>query len=233
MVTEFIHLLRAHHWVLRKPPRLQYLLVPTLSTSIASTAQARRRSTERHAPKCYAASRQLCPGTPISLTTSATIVSDPIERLRIVEAWDVLPDLVSANQGEAGIYELCQLLFARGVEIEAGLLSVSDARAFVASGLAARCRRALVEPLDLDVDVALRTAAEMERVLQDGGVLIEQVHHGCGIANWAVNERALKRGHGIRTGLEDVTVLPDGSPAQDNVELVKAALELVRVHARA
>jgi hypothetical protein len=31
---------------------------------------------------------------------------------------------------------------------------------------------------------------------------------------WAVNRRALDRGHGIRTGMEDVTVLPDWQPAQ-------------------
>jgi uncharacterized protein (DUF849 family) len=38
-----------------------------------------------------------------------------------------------------------------------------------------------------------------------------------------VNERALARGHGIRTGLEDTPVLPDGRPAPDNAALVRAA----------
>ncbi|MGO4841653.1 3-keto-5-aminohexanoate cleavage protein, partial [Rhizobiaceae sp. 2RAB30] len=55
----------------------------------------------------------------------------------------------------------------------------------------------------------------------------EQVHHGNGAACWAVNRRALERGHGIRTGLEDVTVLPDGTPARDNAELVMAAAALI------
>ncbi len=96
--------------------------------------------------------RAKCPGIPISLTTSATIVADPMERLKIVESWEELPDLVTANQGEAGIMELCELLLRRGVEIEAGLLCVDDARAFVRSGLASRCRRVLMEPLDADVD---------------------------------------------------------------------------------
>ncbi len=50
--------------------------------------------------------RRLCPDTPISLTTSATIVPDPSERLRVIAAWDDFPDLVSANQGETGIIEL-------------------------------------------------------------------------------------------------------------------------------
>src|SRR5499427_2456704 len=44
--------------------------------------------------------RARCPGIPISLTTSATIVADPAERFRLVEGWTDLPDLVTANQGE-------------------------------------------------------------------------------------------------------------------------------------
>ena len=177
--------------------------------------------------------RRLCPDTPISLTTSAAIVPDPIERLRIVAAWDDLPDLVTANQGEPGIVELCENLLARGVEIEAGLLTVNDALAFVASGLASRCRRVLVEPLELDIEVALRNAAAMEDIVVSAGIALEQVHHGFGVASWAVNRRALMRGHGLRTGLEDVTVLPDGSPARDNSALVIAAVALVGAYAAA
>jgi uncharacterized protein (DUF849 family) len=176
--------------------------------------------------------RALCPGIPISLTTSAAIVSDPAERFRIVEAWQEMPDLVTANQGEPGIAELCELLLSRGVGIEAGLLSSGDARTFVRSGLAGRCRRVLVEPLDVDRDAAVRHAAEMEAIVASAELALEQVHHGYGIACWAVNGRALDRGHGIRTGLEDVTVLPDGRQARDNADLVAAAASLIRAHAR-
>ena len=175
--------------------------------------------------------RRLCPGTPISLTTSATIVSDPRERFRVVSEWDALPDFVTANQGEPGIVELSEMLLARGVEIEAGLLTVGDARAFVDSGLAPRCRRILIEPLDLDPSVALQNAAAMEELVVAAGITLEQVHHGYGVACWAVNRRALARGHGLRTGFEDVTVLPDGSPALDNAALVAAAVSLIQANA--
>ena len=174
--------------------------------------------------------RALCPETPISLTTSAAIVADPGERFRIVEAWDEIPDLVTANQGEPGIVDLCELLISRGVGIEAGLLSVEDARAFVRSGLAGRCRRVLIEPLDAAPDAAVRHAAEMEDIVASAGITLEQVHHGDGIACWAVNRRALARGHGIRTGLEDITLLPDGTQARDNADLVAAAARLIRAH---
>ena len=177
--------------------------------------------------------RRLCPDTPVSLTTSATIVADPKQRRRIVEAWEDLPDLVTANQGEPGIMELCEILLSRGVGIEAGLLTIDDARAFVASGLAGRCRRVLIEPLDLDPEVAVRHAAMMEEIMVSAGIALDQVHHGYGVACWAVNRRALLGGHGIRTGLEDVTMLPDGSPARDNTALVTAAVALVRAHAAA
>jgi uncharacterized protein (DUF849 family) len=174
--------------------------------------------------------RRLCPRTPVSLTTSASIVQDAERRLRMVGSWQELPDLVTVNQGEPGAGELVDHLVSRGVAIEAGLLTVDDAAAFVASGLASRCRRVLIEPLELDVATALRNAAAMEGIVRSAGISLEQVHHGYGIACWAVNRRGLERGHGIRTGLEDINLLPDGTPARDNAALVVAARQLIASH---
>ena len=171
--------------------------------------------------------RARCAGVPISLTTSATIMPDPTQRLAVVRSWTDLPDLATANQGEAGIVELSEWLMSRGVEIEAGLLSPADARKFVASPLRDRCRRVLIESLDPDPAIALQDAAEMEAILSAGGITLPQVHHGFDGSCWAVNQRALVRGHGIRTGMEDVVVLPDGRPAKDNAQLVEAARSLM------
>jgi uncharacterized protein (DUF849 family) len=172
--------------------------------------------------------RAACPGISISLSTSADIEPDPQRRLALVSGWFELPDLVTANQGEDGIVELCELLVARGVGIEAGLLSLDDARRFVAAGIASACVRAMVEPLDADPDEASAHAAAIEQTLADAGVLLEQVHHGDGIASWAVNRRAVPRGHGIRTGLEDTPVLPDGRLARGNGDLVAAAAAMLQ-----
>lgn len=183
-----------------------------------------------NAAECGAVVRAIrarCASVPISLTTSATIVPDPIKRLAVVQLWTDLPDLVTANQGEAGIVELSEWLMSRGVEIEAGLLSPADARKFVASPLRNRCRRVLVEPLDPDPAIALRDAAEMEAILSAAGITLPQVHHGFDGSCWAVNQRALVWGHGIRTGMEDVAVLPDGRLAKDNTQLVEAARSLM------
>jgi uncharacterized protein (DUF849 family) len=66
-------------------------------------------------------------------------------------------------------------------------------------------------------------AAVMEDALVEAGIALEQVHHGDGLASWAVNRRGAARGHGIRTGLEDTPVLPDGTQASGNGQLVAAA----------
>ena len=91
----------------------------------------------------------------------------------------------------------------------------------------------MTDPLDEDPETALRHAARMEGIVTSAGIGLEQVHHGYGIACWAVNRRGLDRGHGIRTGLEDVTLLPDGEPARDNAELVAAAARLIQARSSA
>jgi uncharacterized protein (DUF849 family) len=182
------------------------------------------------AEPCAAALRAVraaCPGIPVSLSTSADIESDPRRRLELVAGWTELPDLVTANQGEPGILDLCEHLIGRGVGIEAGLLSLEDAEAFVAAGLADRCARVLVEPLDADPATAVAHAAAIEGVLDDAGVTLEQVHHGDDVATWHVMARAVSRGHGIRIGLEDTTVLPDGRRPAGNGELVRAAAAML------
>lgn len=64
-------------------------------------------------------------------------------------------------------------------------------------------------------------------MLAGAGIQLTQMHHGDGIASWAVNRRGLERGHDIRTGLEDTPVLADGRTASGNGELVAAAAALV------
>ena len=172
--------------------------------------------------------RAACPGVPISQTTALYIAGDdPEQRLALIAGWQDLPELVTANQGEEGIVELCEHLLGRGVGIEAGLLSVADAEAYVESPVAAGCTRVLIEPLDSGPDDAVAHAAAMEDVVVGAGITLEQVHHGDLIASWAVSERAARRGHGVRTGLEDTTVMPDGTLAKDNAELVREAKRLL------
>jgi uncharacterized protein (DUF849 family) len=115
--------------------------------------------------------RAACPGVPFSLTTRAELEPDAARRLELIMSWTELPDLVTANQGDSGIAEICGYLSDRGVGIEAGLLELDDAEIF--------------------------------------------------------NRYRLSQGHGIRTGLEDTTVLPDGTQAADNTGLIDAAKTMI------
>lgn len=182
------------------------------------------------AAACSAALRAIrsaVPGVPISMTTSSTILADPADRLQAVRSWSDLPDLVTVNQGEDGITALGDYLLSRGVAIEAGLLSAEDAARFVVWPLRDRCHRIMIEPVSPDPDAAVEQAARMEATLAESDVTLPQVHHGIDGGCWAVNRRALARGHGIRTGLEDVATMPDGSPAEGNTALVVAAQKII------
>jgi uncharacterized protein (DUF849 family) len=119
--------------------------------------------------------REACPGIPISLSTSELIEPHP-RRLQSIATWKELPELITANQGEAGIEELCRLLMSRGVGIEAGLLELSDAHRFVERDLARTSTRVLVEPLDRDPEAAVAHAARIGEVVAAAGVRLPQVH---------------------------------------------------------
>jgi len=220
---------REHPALPRTPRQLAIDARATVSAGARSVhfhsydAQGRETLAAEPCAEALRAVRAACPGVPLSLTTSASIEPDPKKRLLLVASWTELPDLVTANMGEREILELCELFYARGIGIEAGLLSLADARTFVKSGIAPRCVRAMVEPLDPVPTDALAHAEAIERELEAGGVRLEQVHHGDGIASWAVNQRAAALGHGIRTGLEDTPVLPDGRIASGNEQLVAEA----------
>ncbi len=171
--------------------------------------------------------RATCPGIPVGLTTIVDAERDPARRLALVRAWRVPPDYVSVNFRKDGVPELCELLRGRRIGIEAGLWAVPDAERFVASGLAARCLRVLVEPLDQDPAAALRTARATSRLVRDAGISLPRLVHGRKVAAWAVLAAALQEGDDIRIGLEDTTVRDDGAPARDNAELVGIAAKLL------
>ena len=186
-----------------------------------------------------AAVRDVCPDTPVGLTTSAVIEPDPQRRVERIAAWTEVPDFASANVFEPGFVDLCEVLLDRGVGFEACIWSENHVETLVETGLDSVCDRIVVEAILTDPDRSLAEgefltdpdeavvqAESMERTIEDEGIDVEQVHHGVGTATWAVGRRALDRGHGFRTGLEDTTVLPDGNRVTGNGELIAAAREL-------
>ena len=128
-----------------------------------------------------------------------------------------LPELVTANQGEDGILDLCDLLLGRGIGIEAGLLSLENAQAFVAAGIAPHCVRAMIELLDPDPDDATSFSRSGHRgrpLTREWGVGLEQVHHhGTGSPPGQLIVEPYPRGHGIRTGLRGHTGAAGRAPS--------------------
>ena len=155
---------------------------------------------------------------PISVTTGAWIGGDRVEAVR---SWTVVPDEASVNLSEEGWGDLAEALLGRGVALEAGVWTADDAERLVAGGLLDRCRRLLLEPGDRDPEAALTTVAAIEAVLGTRGP--PRLVHGKGATAWPLLREAQRRGLDTRIGLEDVLVLPDGTPAPGNAALVAAA----------
>jgi uncharacterized protein (DUF849 family) len=168
--------------------------------------------------------RAACPGIPVGISTGAWIVRDTAKRFDLVRSWSVLPDYASVNAHEDGSLELMRLLIERGVGIEAGVWDARAARLLVDGGLAGDCLRILLEPAGGAGDQVAGVEA-MERVFDriDRPALL----HGGGDSTWPMIELAARRGYDTRVGLEDTLVLPDGSRAEGNADLVSAAARIL------
>lgn len=119
------------------------------------------------------------------------------------------------------------LVLGRGIGVEAGLWSVSDAQRFVGLGDAARCLRVLIEINEQDIDEGLHAAAGIQAVLRQAGSTLPILMHGDEASVWPIYGEAMARGFDSRIGLEDGNLLPSGRMAGDNAELIRAALDLV------
>lgn len=91
----------------------------------------------------------------------------------------------------------------------------------------AQCLRWLLEPPDALPEGALRTVATVEALLLGAARTRPRLLYGVGATAWPLPGEASRRGYQVRAGLEDVLVLPDGTPAAGNAELVRAAVQLV------
>jgi uncharacterized protein (DUF849 family) len=170
-------------------------------------------------------------GLPVGVTTGIwTVDGDVRQRLALVERWTGpgRPDYASINLNEPGTDELADLLTSLGIGIEAGVWTAGDARLLGASGFKDRILWVLMEPEDRVPAGAVATAAETAAELARLEITARQVRHGYDLATWDVLRASIADGQDIRVGLEDTTVLPDGSVAAGNGDLVAAAARLAR-----
>ncbi len=173
--------------------------------------------------------RAACSRVPLGISTSAAIVPDPRRRYRLVQHWTVLPDYVSVNVHEDGAIDLIGLLLERGIGVEAGVWNADAAEQLHASGLTSQCLRVLIEAHENDLSAARANAVAIEAVLNRAGITLPRLLHGVDAAAWVLVGDAITRGYDTRAGMEDMLVLPDGTPAEHNGALVAAARH-VAVH---
>ncbi|MGW7275255.1 3-keto-5-aminohexanoate cleavage protein [Streptomyces sp. NPDC054864] len=181
------------------------------------------------APRAVAATLEAVRSTasvPVGVTTGAWAEPDPGQRVARIRAWTVLPDHASVNWHEPGAEAVAEALLDRGVGVEAGIWSGTDAaERFAASPLGPRVLRVLAEVTDPDP----ATARDSARALL---AMIGRAHgrpvllHGEEGGTWPVLRLAGRLGLATRIGLEDTLTLPDGEPAGSNAQLVSAALSI-------
>ncbi|CAN7446694.1 3-keto-5-aminohexanoate cleavage protein [Mesorhizobium sp. LjRoot246] len=172
--------------------------------------------------------RRACPGTLIGVSTGAWIEND-VERTRAaIAGWRELPDYASANLSEADAPAVMELLRQRGVGIEAGLATVADAERFVALSDHDRILRILIEIDIPDLSAALDEAHGIAAVLERAGVRRPILLHGVDITVWPFVALAHQKRWSTRVGLEDGKTLADGRTAEDNAEIVAAAVAIFR-----
>jgi uncharacterized protein (DUF849 family) len=165
--------------------------------------------------------RRAVPRLPIGLSTAEEIDPDPFARAAAIRSWRQPPDFVSVNLSELGWSGIVRAALHAGIGVEAGLATPADAEELARSPFGHQLVRALVE-VDGGADEARAVAA-----LIPAGV--PQLWHGYGERTWQVLCAAVAGGVDVRVGLEDVLVLPDGSVAAGNAELVAAAVALMPV----
>jgi len=166
-------------------------------------------------------------GVPFGVSTGAWIVANPERRLTMIQEWTVLPDFVSINFDEDGAAELAAYCLGRGIGIEAGVADRFAAEQLARSGLADRCLRIMFEPREQSVAEAMAAVAAAEAKLDAAGIRVPRLLHGVNLTAWPLVDAAVARGYATRIGFEDTLTLPDGQPARDNAELVRAALARV------
>lgn len=165
----------------------------------------------------------------IGLTTGAWIVPDVAERIAMIREWEGV-DCATVNLSEAGFEQVMAAMLDVGVGIDVGLWAPVELDRLLASGLLPSAQRVSIEldpgepyflqgsPLDL--------ATQLNDALDEAGSSCPRLTHGMGDWTWPLVEDAFRRGHDTRVGFEDSVLLPDGSRADNNAQLVEAAVAL-------
>ena len=171
--------------------------------------------------------RAAVPGCPVGIGTGAWITPGGIRRHPLIEAWVTTPDYASLNLFEPDAAEVADLLSGHGVKIEAGVYSTEDVTRLMTVIRPARCCRVLVEISEMPATEARDLAREIILALGEARPGLPILLHGSGKSAWPILRLAAELGLSARAGFEDMIHLPNGQRADDNVQIIHAAREIM------
>jgi hypothetical protein len=117
-----------------------------------------------------------------------------------------------------------------GIGIDVGLWAPIEVDRLVSSGLLPRAQRVSIE-LDPGEPYFLRgepaqVSQQVNDLLDGAGATGPRLTHGMNDWTWPLVEDAFRRGHDTRVGFEDSVLLPNGTKADNNAQLVEAAVAI-------
>ena len=165
----------------------------------------------------------------IGLTTGEWIVPDLADRIAMIREWEGV-DCATVNLSERGFEAVMGAMLDAGVGIDVGLWAQEEMDRLLRSGLLPRAQRVSIEldpgePYFLQGEPA-DLAQQVNDALDLAGSTCPRLTHGMNDWTWPLVEDAFRRGHDTRVGFEDSVLLPDGTRAESNAELVEAAVAL-------
>ena len=165
----------------------------------------------------------------IGLTTGEWIVPDLADRIAMIREWEGV-DCATVNLSEPGFEAVMEAMLDTGVGIDVGLWAPVEMDRLLRSGLLPRAQRVSIEldpgePYFLQGEPA-DLAQQVNDALDRAGSACPRLSHGMNDWTWPLVEDAFRRGHDTRVGFEDSVVLPDGTRARNNAQLVEAAVAL-------
>ena len=165
----------------------------------------------------------------IGLTTGEWIVADLADRIAMIREWEGV-DCATVNLSERGFEAVMEAMLDAGVGIDVGLWAPVEMDQLLRSGLLPRAQRVSIEldpgePYFLQGEPA-DFAQQVNEALDSAGSTCPRLTHGMHDWTWPLVEDAFRRGHDTRVGFEDSVLLPDGTRAESNAQLVEAAVAL-------
>jgi uncharacterized protein (DUF849 family) len=165
----------------------------------------------------------------IGLTTGEWIVPDLTDRIAMIREWEGV-DCATVNLSEDGFEDVMEAMLDVGVGIDVGLWAPVEMGRLLGSGLLPRAQRVSIElapgePYFLQGE-PIDCAQQVNDALDSAGSTCPRLTHGMHDWTWPLVEDAFRRGHDTRVGFEDSVLLPDGTRAASNAQLVEAAFAL-------